>query len=304
MKTLVTFQVNKRQREIGERILGKENVVWYPEIAETDVLLIRDNNFPHNKVPKFIQVIFAGIDHIDLHNIPPETIISSNARAYSIPVAEHVFALILAHMKKISKFRQETFNGIFKPETTSILYGKSLGVIGYGGIGSRVAHLGQAFGMRVLAIGRSRKDPNVNEMYTIEDLEKLLRQSDIIVISLPLTTRTLGLIGTNQLTLVKKNSIMVNVARPEIVVREDMLEFLSNRDDFSYLTDVWWDEPQLAESRRENVTITPHVAGSLSEEALDMVFEEAFKNIKIFVDGGQVKNIVRREESVYVPRLK
>ncbi|MGC8516002.1 MAG: 2-hydroxyacid dehydrogenase [Thermoplasmata archaeon] len=304
MKTLVTFRVNKRQREIGERILGKENVVWYPETAEADVLLIRDNNFPHNRIPKLIQAIFAGIDHIDLHNIPLETIISSNAGAYSIPVAEHVFALIMDHMKKISKFRGETFNGIFKPETTSILYGKSLGVIGYGGIGSRVAHLGQAFGMKVIAIGRSHKDRNVNEMYSIEDLEKLLKQSDIIVVSLPLTTKTLGLIGANQLTLVKRNSILVNIARPEIVVREDMLEFLSNRDDFSYLTDVWWDEPQLADSKRENVTITPHVAGSLSEEALDMVFEVAFMNIKRFVDGGQVENIVRREESVYIPRQK
>lgn len=304
MKTLVTFEVDQKYKKIGNEILGKDSIIWYPDTEEADIFLIRGNDFPPDQHPKFIQAISAGTDHIDLKNIPDGSMIASNAGAYSISVAEHAFAFLLERVKKIGKFRTETSEGIFRPEETTLLFGKTIGIIGYGGIGSRIAALSKSFGMRVIAIGRGYRDSNVEKFYSLDNLDLLLRESDIITISIPLTAKTAGLIGKAELEVVKKNCIIINVARAEIVKRNDILEFLKSNLDVSYLTDVWWEEPDLKDAYYSNVVVTPHIAGGLSGEVMEIAFKNAFQNIKRFVDGEEVRNIVKLEESVYVERRK
>ncbi len=302
MKVLVTFLVDEKVKKIGNEIIGKGNIMWYPNIAPADILLVRDNNFPYNENVKFIQTITAGVDHIDFSKISDKTVICSNAGAYSISVAEHAFALLLEGAKMICKKRSETSKGIFNPEQTILLYGKTLGILGYGGIGSRVAEIAKAFGMRVIAIGRSYRDQNADMFFTLDQIDKVLEASDFVLISLPLTKLTKELIGAAELSKLKKNSIMINVARAEIVKREALIEQLKKRPDFLYLTDVWWDEPNLKDTDYPNLVVTPHISGGRSGEVMEIAYKKAFENIKNFMENKEVKNIVRKEENVNITR--
>ncbi len=302
MKVLVTFLVDARIRKLGNEILGKENVMWYPSVAPAEILLIRDNNFPYDENVKFIQTITAGVDHIDLTSLKEGTIIASNAGAYSISVAEHAFALLLESAKKIIAKRDETVKGIFNPESTQMLYGKTIGIIGYGGIGSRVAEISKVFGMKVAAIGRSHRDKNVDIFLGLDGINEIFKISDFIVISIPLTKLTNELITYDQLSLMRKDGIIVNVARAEIVKREDMLAHLKNNPDFSYASDVWWDEPNLKDTDLPNLVITPHIAGGRSGEIMEIAYREAFNNIRNFMENKEVKNIVKREENITISR--
>lgn len=302
MRLLVSFDLEERYKTIGSEILGEENVIWYPEDGEAETVLIRGNDFPKERNFKFIQTVSAGTDHIDMSKIPLESLIASNAGAYAISVSEHAFALLLERAKGISTFEGETRRGNFNPKSTRLLFGKTLGIIGYGGIGSRSAAIAKSFGMRVISIGRGHMDGNTDEFTGMEGLNRLLMESDFIQISIPLTKKTWGIIGKEQLELVKKDCTIVNVARPEIVRKPDLLRFLDNNREVSYLTDVWWEEPKLEGSGRENVVITPHVAGGLSGEVMALSFKQAFENVKRFMDGKEPRNLVRREESLYLER--
>ncbi|MCL5929880.1 MAG: hypothetical protein M1123_01165, partial [Candidatus Thermoplasmatota archaeon] len=204
MKLLVPFKLDEKYRKIGREIIGEENIIWFPETGDADVLLIRGNDFPRNRKFKFIQAVSAGTDHINLESIDLETIVASNAGAYSISVAEHAIALMLARSKDISNFEHETRNGIYKPRPTRLLNGRTLGIIGYGGIGSRTAEIAKTLGMRVVSIARGHKDEFSDEFLSLGELDVLLKEADYVLISIPLTNRTLGLIGKRELELLKK----------------------------------------------------------------------------------------------------
>ena len=169
MKVRVTFPVIDNYKKIGENIIGK-NIIWYPDEDEAEILLVNNDNFPRKNTIKMIQTITAGVDHIDLSTIPKETLVCSNAGAYSISVAEHTFALLLSAAKDIIKRDEEMKKGIFNSLPTRLLYGKTIGIIGYGGIGKRVAKIAKAFDMKVIAIGRNTPDSNVDEYYSLENI--------------------------------------------------------------------------------------------------------------------------------------
>ncbi len=304
MKILVPFELEEKYMRIGREILGNENIIWFPANGSADIILVRGDDFPRDRTFKFIQTLSAGTDHLNIESIPGDTLIASNAGAYSLSVAEHAFALILERSKKISAFEEETRRGIFNPRTTRLLFGKTMGIIGYGGIGSRVASIAKSFGMKVISIGRGFKDQNTDEFMGMDGLDRLLSDSDFIVISIPLTNYTLGIIGEEQLKKVKRNCTIVNVARSETVIKSAMLDFLEKNSEASYLTDVWWGEPKLEDSTQANVVITPHVAGGLSGEVMEIAFRQAFENVKLFMDGKRPRNLVKREESIYLDREK
>ena len=100
----------------------------------------------------------------------------------------------------------------------------------------------------------------------------------------------------------KKNAILINVARPEIVNKEDLFQILNERNDIMYLSDVWWNEPNVKDTNLKNTILTPHIAGGKSGEVMEIAFIQAFKNIKDFIDGKVPMNIVNREEYKKIER--
>ncbi|MEM2056290.1 MAG: glycerate dehydrogenase, partial [Thermoplasmatales archaeon] len=95
MKTMITFHIEEKYLEIAREILGRDNLILNTDEGMPEALLVKDNSFRMYNTVKFIQTINAGTDNIDMASIPENVIVASNAGAYSIPVAEHAFALIL-----------------------------------------------------------------------------------------------------------------------------------------------------------------------------------------------------------------
>lgn len=242
----------------------------------------------------FMQSISAGVNHLDFKSIDKNIIICSNADGWSIPVAEHVFALILSRYKNICKSNTAIRNGTYDRIMGDTLYGKTMGILGYGGIGKEVALRAKAFGMHTLGFGRTEKKDPALDVFS-RDSEYVARNSDIIVISLPLNTATKGMIDYKFLSLVKGN-IIVNVGRSEIVNREDMIKFLKENKNKWFLTDVWWGEPEIKGEIPENVIVTPHVAG-IARNFMQVPVEKAFENVLAYMNN-RPNNIVNRKDYV------
>jgi len=179
-----------------------------------------------DKLPnlKMIATRSTGIDHIDSEECVKRNIVVSNASTYgSNSVAEYAFALILSVAKKIVEAHQAVENDEFSPEglTGMEIFGKTLGIIGLGKIGSNVARIAKGFGMNILV---TEKKPDENILKEcgakLVDLETLLKESDIVTLHVPSEKDTYHLINRNNIKLMKKGSILVNTSRGAVVESE------------------------------------------------------------------------------------
>ena len=188
---------------------------------------------------RFIQSILAGVNHIPFNQLDRKVIVSSNAGAYSSPVAEYAWALLLSAAKRVVEHNAtiregrgvlvrhgDAAQGIY------ILKGKTLGVLGYGGIGAVISRIARAFGMNVLALARKRRHSGVTLLLGQKGLQRILRESDYVVLSLPLTKATTRIIDKEKLSLMKDDSVLVNVARGELVDEEALYRHLKERTSF------------------------------------------------------------------------
>jgi len=149
------------------------------------------------------------------------------------------------------------------------LRGKTLGILGYGGVGRPVARVGVALGMHVLAFNRHPIDETARaENVTRADLDTLLKNSDVISIHLPLNASTRGLIGAQQIAQMKDGVILINTARAAIVAEQPFLDALRTRKIAMAGLDVYWEEPLPAHhplKQLPNVVMTPHIGFSTAE---------------------------------------
>ena len=252
-----------------------------------------------------IQLLSAGVDQVPFDQIPDGVPVASNAGAYAEPMSEHVLALALALAKRLPQNHAALARGVFDQQTrTRSIHGSFVGIVGFGGIGQASARLFRALGAHVHAINRSgRTDAAVDQIGTMEDLDVLLGAADILVVSLPLTRATDGLIGRRELSLMKPDAMLINVARAGIIDEDALYERLERNPSFSAGIDAWWQEPrgQGTFATRQpflnlpNVIGSPHnsamVAGSLTRAAA-----RAADNVARHLRGEPVRNLVDRSE--------
>lgn len=256
---------------------------------------------------RMLQTISAGVDSLPFDAIPKDVMICSNAGAFSEPIAEHTFAMILSLAKRLKLNEAKMKEGIFDQEKRSIaLNGMTLGILGYGGIGRAIASLGRCFGMKIYAISRNPADSAVCDFHGgMEKLDDMLAQSDVVAISIPLNRTTRSLIDRRRLSLMKEDAILVNVARGAIIVERDILEHLSTHPNFSAGIDAWWNEPRQGAKfscdpaflSLPNIAISPHNSGIVGG-MISHIIERAVSNIKRFAAGERPLNIVRREDYI------
>ena len=215
---VVTFNASPEQKELLLEVLGSEaSLTFLKEIPaeqreqsleHADILLswnfpreIPPQEYPRLQQVTFIQILSAGADHMPFADLPPHILVASNPGAYAAPMAEHVMAMTLALAKRLLIEHQKLKNGEFDQFTPNrMLSGMTAGILGFGGIGRATARLMRAFGMRIYALNQSGKSTEPAEFIgTLHDLEHVLRASDVVVISLPLTRATRGLIGKDEL---------------------------------------------------------------------------------------------------------
>ena len=322
-RAVVTFDPDPEMRDvIGARLDGVAKVTYLSEtegrrgeaLASADALLawvlgaeLGPDELAQLGSGSLIQLMSAGVDRVPFEQIPDGVAVASNAGAYAEPMAEHVLALALALAKRLPQEHAALARGVFDQETpTRSIRGSLVGILGFGGIGQASARLFQALGARVHAIARSgRTDAAVERIGTMEDLDALLGEADIVVVSLPLTRATDGLIARRELSLMKPDAILVNVARAAIIDEDALYEHLESNPSFSAGIDAWWQEPRgqgAFATRRPflelpNVIGSPHnsamVAGSLTESAA-----RASDNVARHLRGEPVRNLVDRSDYV------
>src|SRR6185436_18901162 len=198
---------------------------------------------------RLIQLLSAGADSVDFAAIPEWLTLASNVGAYAEPMAEYVMAMALALARRLPQRHADLAKGEFKMwERVLTLDGAVCAILGFGGIGRATARLMRAFGARVYAVNSSgRTGEPVEFAGTLADLDRVLAAADVLVIALPLTTATRGLIGARELALMKDTAIMVIVSRAAIVDERALYEHLRGHPAFGAGIDAWWHEPGTAD---------------------------------------------------------
>jgi glycerate dehydrogenase len=194
---------------------------------------------------RLVQFMTAGIDFVPLSALPEAVPVAGNGGAYAEPMAEHGVAMILAAAKKLLVHHNALTRGEFNQMTPNrTLDGAVCGILGFGGIGVACARLLRAFGMKIYAINRRGwSDEPTDWMGTMNDVDMLLAASDVLILSLPLTPGTKGLIGPRELALMKPDAILVNLARGDVIQEAALYAHLQANPSFYACIDAWWVEP-------------------------------------------------------------
>lgn len=193
---------------------------------------------------KLLQKTGAGVDDMPFESLSEETYVANTSGANPLPLAEGAVALVLALAKRIVP-RHLEFN-MGRVEVRGVLLkGKTAGILGMGAIGTEVAKLLKALGMRVVGLRREKDDRVRDELGIdwlggVNDLDRFLIMSDFLVVTVPLTQDTEGMLGEREFSLMKKGSYVVNVARAAIIQERPFYEALKSGKLAGAGIDVWW----------------------------------------------------------------
>lgn len=254
---------------------------------------------------RLLQLLSAGVDQVPFSQLPDGLPVASNAASYAGPMAEHVLAMTLELAKRLRERHADLQAGIFDQDTVNRdIRGSVVCILGYGGIGRASALLFRAFGARIHAISRSATaDDWLEKVSTLDDLDDELAEADVVVVCLPLTRTTRGLIGKRELSLMRPDAILVNVARGAIIEEEALYEHLVAHPTFLAGIDTWWEEPRgnLPFLPRLPFLDLPNVLGSphnsaITEGSLVGSATQAAANIARALRGEPVQHLVDRTE--------
>lgn len=288
----------------------KHEIIYYKDRQEdTDTLIERSrdadivvlSNFKYGKdvmesCPslKMVCVAFTGVDHVDIDYCREKGITVCNCAGYSTSaVADIVFAMVISLARNIIPCQDKARNGGTKDGLVGFeLDGKTFGIIGTGAIGTRVAKIANAFGCKVIAYSRTKKDLPDVEFVT---MEKLLKNSDIVSLHVPQTPETTGLIGKEQLELMKPEAILINTSRGPVVDSAALAAALKNGTIAAAGVDVFNCEPPLPAEEpllaAPNTLLTPHIAFA-SHQAFEKRADIVAENIKCWLEGNPQNVII------------
>ena len=275
--------------ETESRIKGNELIAV---LEEYDIIVISAfsnltaDMIEHIKTPKIIATVSVGLDHIDKCFFEsPLVKIVNNRTANSISVAEHIFSLILNLNKRVSESNKLVIEGNGfrrnlheRPEDIS---GKTLGLIGCGNITAEVIKIANVFNMKIKCYTNDvdRHTDLIEKGIEFVALDEIIKDSDIINISVPLTEETYHMISEEKINMMKPTATFINTARTDVVDIEALIRYADLHDTFYVGLDIDVGEYKELFSRfRKNVIVTPHTAGS-SKQAVERMDIEIAKRI-------------------------
>src|SRR5690554_1808258 len=238
MKLLLTGAFQYTEEQISQiKSLGYEIIYVQDERKKLDIdvsdieAVVCNGLFLYNDIKefknlKFIQLTSAGYDRVPMDYIQERGIQIFNAKGvYSVPMAEWVILKILEIYKKSRKFYElQKEHKWEKQRDLQELSGKTAAIIGFGDVGSEVAKRLKAFDVHVIGVGRRIMDSEwLDEYHLINNLDKILPNCDILILTLPLTDETFNLINEERINLMKQNCVLINVARGAIIEKKALL---------------------------------------------------------------------------------
>lgn len=285
-----------------------------------DEILRADIYCGHAKVPvdwdrvvgqvrlRWIQSSAAGLDHCLVPSVVASSIpVTSASGLFAPQVAEHTLALLLGILRSLPAFVAAQQDRRFERLPTRDLRGAVLGIAGFGGNGRRIAELAQAFGATILATDMfpEQKPAYVQHLWHGSQWERMLPLVDILILCVPLTRQTTGMLNARTLALLPPGAILINVARGPVVVEADLVEALRTGHLSAAGLDVTEVEPLPRGSplwSLPNVWITPHV-GAQSADRLDRTTDFFCENLRRFLRGLPLLNLVDKQTGYPRPNL-
>jgi phosphoglycerate dehydrogenase-like enzyme len=251
---------------------------------------------------KWIHTVLAGVDHfLDENIIKSNILVTHSSGIHGIQISEVVFEKMLMFVKMAPMYFKYQNEKIWERHILGRLYGKTLGIIGLGNIGKRVALLGKAFGMRVIATRRSArkisKAPYVDVVYPRAQLDQILKESDFVVMILPTTPETRNMIGKKEIELMKPNAYLINVGRGSTLDEEALVQALEEKRIAGAGLDAYAVEPLPRASKLwelPNAILTPHIAGPV-EDYFQRTTDLFCKNLELYVTGKKLFNLVDKK---------
>ena len=250
---------------------------------------------------RWVHTSAVAVETLALSELFARNVIVSNSRGVQAqPIAEHVFAVLLAlakqlpHVLDCQREHRWAQNDFYGDRLPWLLRGRTLGVIGVGTIGSQIALLAGAFGMHVIGVRRRPSDgavAGVHEMLAYTDLDAVLARADVLVVAAPLTPETTNMLGAAQLARMKRGAVLINVGRARIVDHVALNDSLRSRHRGGASLDVFHEEPLPADDplwSAPNVILTPHTSG-FRQGHWDDVIDLFAANLRRFRRGEPVR---------------
>ena len=284
----VEIYENTEPEQVISRTYNSDIVITNKVIFDADIL-----HQLHRL--RCIIITATGYNNVDIQTANSLGITVCNAPNYSPPsVAQHTFALILHVYNNVSPYSKDTIQGKWNQSKgfcnitypTLELNKKTIGIVGFGNIGSKVAKIAHAFDMNIAVL--TSKDEAILPKYVKKvDKDVLLKDSDILTMHIPLTAETKNFINKNTLGLMKKNSVIVNTARGNLIDEQAVAEALRTKKILAYVADVLSQEPPSADNplfKVPNAYITPHIAWA-TKESRQRLLDLTVNNVKSFLNG-------------------
>ena len=302
----IDFSIFDRFGEVKIYDFTKDEEI--PErIKDADVILCNKSSMSEKDLSgaknlKYIGLFATGYNNVDLEYTRKHGITVCNAGSYSTEaVAQHVFAFILHYYNTISRYDEFVKNkgwintNKFSPfMEMKELFGKTIGIIGYGSIGQKVAVIANAFGMNVLAYSRSAlKEKIQSDEVTYAAVDEILGKSDIVTIHCPLNKDSEKMCNKEFFTKMKKDSLFINTSRGGVVNQEDLMWALNNNVIQYAALDVIEKEPMPEDCKlieTKNLVITPHAAWA-PLETRERLIKIVLKKLQKWVAGTPINVI-------------
>jgi phosphoglycerate dehydrogenase-like enzyme len=279
-----------------------------PILRGTEVILtnpiVPDDIISSAPALKWLQLTSAGVDRLlDAPVVRSHVTVTTASGIHAVPISEYVIGAMLAFAKGFPRAMRAQRERAWRPYWPEELEQKTVGILGMGAIGARVALLCRAMGMRVLAMRRSVKhrmtgdgtgDPSVHEMLPPSELAYLLSESDYVVAAVPLTGETRGMIGEEQLRAMKPSAVIINIARGAIIDEQALVRALRESWIAGAALDVFQPEPLPAESELwglENVILTPHISGG-TPRYMARAVELFCENLRRYLASEPLRNVM------------
>lgn len=313
MKIVILDSFTTNPGDLSWEFLNKysDDIMIYPRTSKEDVikrakgaeiLIINKTVLGQDELNalapelKYIGLQSTGYNVVDLKAATKNGVTVCNIPSYSTnAVAQLVFSFILQFANKVNLHSESVYNGewidcpdfCYWKAPLSELDGKTIGIIGFGSIGQRVAEIAEVFGMKVFFTSKSIKDTAKFKTARQVDLDTLLGKSDFVTCHCPLTDETTGLINLDNLRKMKKSAVLINTSRGPVVNENDLSYALNNDIIAGAGLDVLSEEPPKADNpmfKAKNCYITPHIAWA-SKETRARLIDILDSNIEHFLSG-------------------
>lgn len=312
MRIVLCYPVSERHRAQLRAAAPEAEIVDAGQERISREILRADVFIGHAKVPvpwpqvvaqgrlRWIQSSAAGLDHcLTPEVVASDILVTSASGLFADQVAEQTLALCLGLLRSLPAFFRAAERREFIRRPTRDLHGATVGIVGLGGNGRRLVQVLAPFKTRLLATDMFPADrpPEVERLWPADGLDEMLPLVDILILCVPLTAQTTGLIDAAALARMRRGALLINVARGPVVVESALVDALRSGHLAGAGLDVTQVEPLPPESPLwdlDNVIITPHV-GAQAANRVDVTTQFACENLRRYLAGQPLENLVDKQ---------